>query len=274
MTAGRNTPEMVSFCLTVYNSVATIERTLRSLKCRYPSETVVVDNCSTDGTYEAIQSLGIANLRAVREKTSRGEGRNTAIRKARGDVIVMVDGDVEYTGIEDYIDKFISFNTRSIVFFSHFGRAAEDKVHLTMGWKDTYESVGLYGSLQCGEDTYFQRVTEGLGLFKLSREELPFRTIQIKGMGSGSDRRYSTRWRESLRRRFQVNRDILFINNFGFAEFRRFLRLDRRSELPVALAEYLLARMVQFTVHEEKPEHRVRRLLNEQQRAVAAEAKP
>lgn len=72
---------MPSICVygTVYNSVSTIERSIRSVFD--PSYTlVIVDNKSTDGTWEKLQELKKEfNLILLRLKSTRGKGRNYAL---------------------------------------------------------------------------------------------------------------------------------------------------------------------------------------------------
>lgn len=64
---------------TVYNSVHTVEECLKSVFS--PSyEVVVVDACSTDGTYEKLASLKKDfNITLLRYRCSRGLGRNIAL---------------------------------------------------------------------------------------------------------------------------------------------------------------------------------------------------
>lgn len=50
---------LVSICIPTYNSELYLERTLNSIKCQtYPNiEVIIVDNKSTDSTFEIIKSL-------------------------------------------------------------------------------------------------------------------------------------------------------------------------------------------------------------------------
>lgn len=66
---------------TVYNSVDTVEESLRSV-FRPNYHIVVVDSCSTDGTYEKLLSLRKEfNLTLLRYRCSRGLGRNVALSR-------------------------------------------------------------------------------------------------------------------------------------------------------------------------------------------------
>jgi glycosyltransferase involved in cell wall biosynthesis len=74
---------MTNICVygTVYNNAGTVEESIRSVwKPEY--EIVIVDNYSTDGTWEKLLELkNEFNLRLYRYKCSRGLGRNIALHK-------------------------------------------------------------------------------------------------------------------------------------------------------------------------------------------------
>jgi len=60
-------------------------------------ETIIIDNCSTDGTLQVIEreTAGYANVRIVRNSTNLGLGpaRNQGVEMARGSYIAFLDGD-------------------------------------------------------------------------------------------------------------------------------------------------------------------------------------
>lgn len=88
--------QKVSVISTVLNEEATIEELLDALSTQtfVPDEIVIVDAGSEDGTLSRIKkyedSLPLKVM--VCPGVSRGEGRNIAIRAAKGDIIVSVDG--------------------------------------------------------------------------------------------------------------------------------------------------------------------------------------
>jgi glycosyltransferase involved in cell wall biosynthesis len=88
----------VSVIVTVKNEASTIDGLLDSLAQQTvpPSEVVIVDGGSTDGTVERIEShpqrLPVKVL--VREGTNISQGRNEAIRAASGEIIASTDAGV------------------------------------------------------------------------------------------------------------------------------------------------------------------------------------
>lgn len=90
----------LSVVMPVYNEAATLRTIVaRVLSVPIPKEVVLVDDCSTDGTREILQSLAQAPGLRVICKT-RNEGKGAALRTgfaaATGDVVVVQDADLEY----------------------------------------------------------------------------------------------------------------------------------------------------------------------------------
>ncbi|MDP9342124.1 MAG: glycosyltransferase [Actinomycetota bacterium] len=75
------------------NSVRTIEECLRSIRDqRYgPIELVVVDNDSTDGTWEVAQRLADAAIRGGPERSAQ---RNAGVARSSGDFVLWIDSDM------------------------------------------------------------------------------------------------------------------------------------------------------------------------------------
>jgi glycosyltransferase involved in cell wall biosynthesis len=91
-------PSDVSVIVTVKNEASAIHGLLDSLRSQTipPSEVVIVDGGSTDGTVERIESyrprLPLKLL--LREGTNISQGRNEAVRAARGEIIASTDAGV------------------------------------------------------------------------------------------------------------------------------------------------------------------------------------
>lgn len=91
---------LLSVAIPVFNEVATIAIVIeRVLACGIPCELLVVDDASTDGTWEALQRFEAQpNIRLFRHELNRGKGAalRTAFSCAKGNVVVIQDGDLEY----------------------------------------------------------------------------------------------------------------------------------------------------------------------------------
>ncbi|HBE71695.1 MAG TPA: glycosyl transferase [Planctomycetaceae bacterium] len=96
--------QKLSVLVPLYNERWTIERTLqRVLDANYSGlslEIIVVDDGSTDGSYEHVQEIvgGEPKIRLFRHEKNRGKGAaiRTAIEHVSGDVVVIQDADLEY----------------------------------------------------------------------------------------------------------------------------------------------------------------------------------
>jgi glycosyltransferase involved in cell wall biosynthesis len=91
----------LSVIVPVYNERKTIEEVIRRVRAVDPGmekEIIVVDDGSTDGTREALQSLNLAGTRIVLHEMNRGKG--AALRAgfdvAGGDIVLVPDADLEY----------------------------------------------------------------------------------------------------------------------------------------------------------------------------------
>jgi cellulose synthase/poly-beta-1,6-N-acetylglucosamine synthase-like glycosyltransferase/peptidoglycan/xylan/chitin deacetylase (PgdA/CDA1 family) len=86
----------VSIVVPAYNEAVVIARTAGSLAASdYPEfEVVVVDDGSSDGTAEIVESLELARVRVVRRQNAgKAAALNTGIAQTSGEVVVMVDAD-------------------------------------------------------------------------------------------------------------------------------------------------------------------------------------
>ena len=89
----------MSVIVPAYNEAANIAATVRSLVASdYPRlEVIVVDDGSTDGTAAIVESLRLPDVRLVRRPNAgKPAALNTGIRLARGDLLVLVDGDTVF----------------------------------------------------------------------------------------------------------------------------------------------------------------------------------
>jgi glycosyltransferase involved in cell wall biosynthesis len=88
--------EMVSVIIPTLNEAGNILEELISIEkgLAYPKEIIVVDGNSTDGTKEIVKDTNCKLV--VEPRRGYGNALRTGIKHAKGDVVVMVDGDGTY----------------------------------------------------------------------------------------------------------------------------------------------------------------------------------
>jgi glycosyltransferase involved in cell wall biosynthesis len=88
--------EMVSVVIPTLNEAGNIRELLSTIneELAYPKEIIVVDGNSTDGTLEIVKD---SNCRLIIEpRRGYGVALRTGMKHAKGDVVIMVDGDGTY----------------------------------------------------------------------------------------------------------------------------------------------------------------------------------
>lgn len=88
--------EMVSVVIPTLNEAGNIRKAIDTIESRlaYPKEIIIVDGNSTDGTLEIVKD---SNCRLIIEpRRGYGLALRTGMKHAKGDVVVMVDGDGTY----------------------------------------------------------------------------------------------------------------------------------------------------------------------------------
>jgi len=93
----------ISVIIPTYNSLDLLRRTLVCLEKQAPNphffQTLVVDDCSTDGTSEFLRSYrGDLTLDTVifQQNQGRAATRNAGVGRAESDLLLFIDGDMEF----------------------------------------------------------------------------------------------------------------------------------------------------------------------------------
>jgi glycosyltransferase involved in cell wall biosynthesis len=114
----------LSVIVPCYNESGTILSAieqLQTLRDRYDLEIIVVDDGSTDGSFERLR--GVEGIKLERHEKNRGKGAAvvTGLAKVTGDVVVIQDADLEYDPkeIPDLLDPILSGKC-DIVYGSRF----------------------------------------------------------------------------------------------------------------------------------------------------------
>jgi glycosyltransferase involved in cell wall biosynthesis len=129
----------LSVYATVYNNAYIVEKCVRSLFNALPDidELVVVDNYSTDGTYEILLELGKEYpIRVYRYRCSRGLGRQLAFNKTRGRYVMYIDMDTVFDKQWGYVVKHLLNETSDNTLWNYFGLTTRRTVELIGGWRD------------------------------------------------------------------------------------------------------------------------------------------
>jgi glycosyltransferase involved in cell wall biosynthesis len=89
--------EMVSVVIPTLNEAGNIREAITTIEqyVTYPKEIIVVDGNSTDGTQEIVRNSNSCRL-IIEPRRGYGLALRTGIKQAKGNVLIMVDGDGTY----------------------------------------------------------------------------------------------------------------------------------------------------------------------------------
>ena len=139
MNGSLTTTPNVSVIMPVFNERATVEAVLRLVLAQScVVEVVVVDDCSTDGTFEVLTNAAAAEQRIRLHRHERNQGKGAALRtgigKASAAIVLIQDADLEYdpadyaallkpilSGKADAVfgSRFIGSNEHRVLYFWH-----------------------------------------------------------------------------------------------------------------------------------------------------------
>jgi len=168
---------LCSILITTYNSIASIKQSMESVLNQIDDsfEVIVVDNFSNDGTLEYLRQLADeGKIRLIVKKCNRGEGRQIALKEARGRyVIARVDVDTVHNPVFNEILKlYIEKEAEIGEFVLNAG--------VLVSTKDFLLKIGGWRPLQWGENyELYKRLTD-MGKLYVCRIEEASKHIKCK----------------------------------------------------------------------------------------------
>lgn len=124
----------LSVVMPVYNEVQTIAEIIKHVQhVQIEKELIIVDDCSTDGTREYLQTLQVDNIRIFFHEENQGKGAalQTGFQHVSGDIVVIQDADLEYNPEEYHrLMKPILAGKADVVYGSRFLSGSERRVLL------------------------------------------------------------------------------------------------------------------------------------------------
>lgn len=265
----------LSICMTIYNSHDVISNFLSYVQdfLNETTELIAVDSFSRDGTYEILKKFELENpnVKIIREKCSRGRGRQLAIQNASGDVILVIDADEKLYRVQDYVNVFQK-NYRGKVMHYHIKEKPDGaSLECTIALKRTILSLGGYPNLNFFEDVYLWSIAERLGLLEqriIKPEDAD--PLRVRGGPSGKESRYSMNIFETIKRRLVVTRDIVFVRRLDFSSLCKVYKLYGRKKYLYGFPLYFLGRFLRFTIKDEPWETRLKKIADSVQTANKA----
>jgi glycosyltransferase involved in cell wall biosynthesis len=170
---------LLSVLIPAYNEVHNIQNILNKIgEVNIPKEIIVVDDGSTDGTRELLNTLKSDTIKVIFHEKNQGKGGaiKTAIAHSKGDIILIQDADLEYDPQDYYkLIPVIESGKEKVVYGSRF---------LNKQNKHSYFSFFLGGQVVAWITNilYFQTLTDEPTCYKVFDAKL-LKSIKLNCTG-------------------------------------------------------------------------------------------
>ena len=125
-------PPCASAVMAVYNEAATAAKVVDTVLAQRPiQELIIVDDASTDGTFQILKAINDPRIKLLRQECNQGKGAaiRIGIAHAKAPIVLVQDADLEYDPSEYYLLlKPILANKADVVFGTRFGSAGARRV--------------------------------------------------------------------------------------------------------------------------------------------------
>ena len=204
----------LSVLMPVYNESATLHEIVRRVQAvALDTEIIIVDNCSSDGTREALQAMldsgaaepesGAGRLRIVFQEQNRGKGSSVrrALELARGEWVIVQDADLEYDP-QDYL-KLLEVAVKSANRHAVFGSRLMPGTEARSTQPRTSFYYGRIGLSLLFRVLYASPLSDVATCYKLMRRDLA-QSLPLRGSGFELDFEIPSRLRRRGVRIYEV----------------------------------------------------------------------
>ena len=234
-----------SICVTVYNSEDIVNDFLRPL---IPTEyeIVVVDGMSTDRTPELLSKYG-DRIKIIEQRCSRGLGRKIAIENSTGDIIIIVDFDIQISSLQEIVEAYEKIGLEDKISVFHLvGHSCSPNVFI--GKKTLFNHYDAWQDVNYMDDVYFEKVCNHFDALRRVNFEANYKCLQIRGSGSGTETRYEVNIVRKILRRIKITADILFVSGFTYNQLLNFYKLKYIPGKLYGLALYIPAKLISYFI--------------------------
>lgn len=166
MSTARPVQPRISIYATVFNNGNVVQKSLNSILGQFPDfdsnfELVIVDNLSIDGTYEILHRFAKEhrNIKLIRRKCSRGEGKRIAYNSTSGRYVFYLDLDNIYLKTLSRMVRALARNYKTNTAFDNIGFMD----------RRTMDKIGNWYDLNYAEDyeLYARAISKGVRVMEL-----------------------------------------------------------------------------------------------------------